>query len=145
MDSLAADWCVAGRKAAANGLVSVPRAALPVRWVWIADMINAIETHRKEADLDRKSLRSVDIFNSRWLESFGYAFAALYLLYFVILYRAGIWIVGRAGLAIYTDFAAWWAAGMQALHADPSALYDPGKFANIQSALFGPGEAFYPN
>ncbi len=108
-------------------------------------MINAVETHPKEADLDRKRSRSLDIFKSRWLQSFGYAFAALYLLYFVILYRAGSWIVGSTGLPIYTDFGAWWAAGMQALHADPAALYDPDEFAKIQSALFGPGGGFYPN
>jgi arabinofuranan 3-O-arabinosyltransferase len=107
-------------------------------------MINAVETHRKAADLDRKRSR-VDIFNSRWLQTFGYAFAALYLVYFVILDRTGSWIVGSTGLPIYTDFGAWWAAGMQALHGNPAALYDPEEFAKIQSALFGPGEAFYPN
>jgi arabinofuranan 3-O-arabinosyltransferase len=107
-------------------------------------MSNAVETHRKAADLDRKRSR-VDIFNSRWLQTFGYAFAALYLVYFVILYRAGTWIVGSTGLPIYTDFAAWWAAGMQTLHGNPAALYDPEEFAKIQSALFGLGEACYPN
>jgi hypothetical protein len=118
---------------------------LPVKLVRIADMINAVESHRKAADLDRKPSRPVDIFNSRWLQSFGYAFASLYLLYFVIVYRAGSWIVGSTGLPIYTDFGAWWAAGMQTLHGNPAALYDPGEFAKIQSALFGPGVAFYPN
>ena len=49
------------------------------------------------------------------------------------------------GLPIYTDFGAWWAAGMHALHGNAAALYDPDEFAKIQSALFGPGEAFYPN
>jgi hypothetical protein len=118
---------------------------LPVKLVRIADMINAVENHRKEADLDRKPSRPMDIFNSRWLQSFGYAFAALYLLYFVILCRAGTWIVGSTGLPIYTDFAVWWAAGAQALSGNPAALYDPEEFAKIQSALFGPGQAFYPN
>jgi hypothetical protein len=108
-------------------------------------MINAVESRRTESDLDQKPSRRVDIFNSRWLQSFGYAFALLYLLYFVILYRAGTWIVGGTGLPIYTDFGAWWAAGMQALHGNPAALYDPEEFAKIQSALFGPGSAFYPN
>jgi hypothetical protein len=108
-------------------------------------MINAVESRRTESDLDQKPSRRVDIFNSRWLQSFGYAFASLYLLYFVILYRAGTWIVGGTGLPIYTDFGAWWAAGMQALHGNPAALYDPEEFAKIQSALFGPGPAFYPN
>jgi arabinofuranan 3-O-arabinosyltransferase len=107
-------------------------------------MINAVETHPKAADLDRKRSR-VDIFNSRWLQTFGYAFAALYLVYFVILYRTGSWVVGGTGLPIYTDFGAWWAAGMQALHGNPAALYDPDEFAKIQSALFGTGDAFYPN
>ena len=108
-------------------------------------MINAVESRRKAADLDRKPSGPVDIFNNLWLQSFGYAFAALYLLYFVILYRAGSWIVGSTGLPIYTDFAAWWAAGIQALHGNAAALYDPEEFAKIQSALFAPGEAFYPN
>ncbi len=107
-------------------------------------MVNAVETLRKAADLYRKPSR-VDIFNSRWLQTFGYALAALYLLYFVIVYRAGSWIVGSTGLPIYTDFAVWWAAGMQVLHGNPAALYDPGEFMKIQSALFGPGEAFYPS
>jgi hypothetical protein len=111
----------------------------------VAYMINDAQTHRQEAALDRKPSRPVDIFNSWWLQSFGYAFAALYLLYFVIVYRAGSWIVGSTGLPIYTDFAAWWAAGIQALHGNPAALYDPEEFAKIQSALFGPGQAFYPN
>ena len=130
---------------AAAGCVSVPRAALPVKLVRIADMINAVESHRKEADLERKPSWPVDIFNNRWLQSFGFAFAALYLLYFVILYRAGSWIVGSSGLPIYTDFGAWWASGMQALQGNAAALYDPDEFAKIQSALFGSGGAFYPN
>jgi hypothetical protein len=108
-------------------------------------MINVVESHRKEADLDRKPSRAVDIFNSRWLQLFGYAFAALYLLYFLILCRAGTWIVDSTGLPIYTDFAAWRAAGMQVLHGNPAALYDPEEFAKIQSTLFGPSQAFYPN
>jgi hypothetical protein len=122
--------------------VSVPRAALPVKLVRIADMINAVESHRKAADLERKPLRAVDIFNSRWLQSFGYALAALYLLYFVIVYRAGSWIVGSTGLPIYTDFAVFWAAGMQTLHGNPAALYDSGEFMKVQAALFPPGDAF---
>jgi arabinofuranan 3-O-arabinosyltransferase len=123
----------------------VPRAALPVKLVRIADMINAVESHRKAADLERKPLRAVDIFNSRWLQSFGYALAALYLLYFVIVYRAGSWIVGSTGLPIYTDFAVFWAAGMQTLHGNPAALYDSGEFMKVQAALFPPGDAFYPS
>jgi hypothetical protein len=108
-------------------------------------MINAAESHRREADLDRKPSPPVDIFNSRWLESFGWAFAALYLLYFVILYRAGTWILDTTGLPIYTDFGVWWAAGTQTLHGNPAALYDPAEFMKVQTALFPSGEAFYPS
>ena len=108
-------------------------------------MINAVESHLKEADLDRKPSRSVDIFNSRWLQLFGFAFAMLYVVYFVIVYRAGSWIVGSTGLPIYTDFAVFWAAGMQTLHGNFAALYDSGEFMKVQAALFPPGDAFYPS
>jgi len=91
------------------------------------------------------SRRSVDIFTGWWLQSFGYALAALYLLYFVILYRAGTWIVNGDGLPIYTDFANAWAAGMQALHGNAAALYDPAELAKVHTALFGPTPFFYPN
>ncbi len=42
-------------------------------------MIYAAERHRRETNPDRKPSRAVDIFKSWWLQSFGYAFAALYL------------------------------------------------------------------
>src|SRR5271169_1775872 len=108
-------------------------------------MIYAVRSHRRETNPDRKPSWSVDIFKCRWLQSFGYALAALYLLFFIIVYRAGTWIVDSAGLPIYTDFGLWWAAGMQALHGNPAALYDPSELAKIQAALFGPGGDFYPN
>ena len=91
-----------------------------------------------------KSRRSVDIFTGWWLQSFGYALAALYLLYFVILYRAGTWIVNGNGLPIYTDFANAWAAGIQALHGNAAALYDPAELAKVHAALFGPTAFDYP-
>jgi glycosyl transferase family 87 len=91
------------------------------------------------------SRRSVDIFTGWWLRSFGYALAALYLLYFVILYRAGTWIVNGDGLPIYTDFANAWAAGMQALQGNAAALYDQAELAKVHTALFGPTAFFYPN
>ncbi len=67
------------------------------------------------------------------------------MLYFVILYRAGTWIVGKSGLPIYTDFANQWAAGMLALHGDALAFADPTVFAKVQSLLFGQGSLPYPN
>ena len=91
------------------------------------------------------SRRSVDIFTGWWLQSFGYALAALYLLYFFILYRSGTWIVNGNGLPIYTDFANAWAAGIQALHGNAAALYDPAELAKVHAALFGPTSFSYPN
>ena len=108
-------------------------------------MADAFESRRREVNVDRKPSRPVDIFQGEWLQLFGYALAALYLVFFVILYRAGTWIVNATGLPIYTDFGIAWAAGMQALHGNPAALYDPGELAKLQAALFGTGEAFYPN
>lgn len=87
-------------------------------------MTHALEKLRRELIFERKPSRSVDIFQDEWLQLFGLALAALYLVYFVILYRAGSWIVGNTGLPIYTDFAVFWAAGMQTLHGNPAALYD---------------------
>ena len=101
-------------------------------------MINAIGGLRRDAD-------PVNIFKHRWLQSFGYALAILYLLYFVGLYRAGTWIVHSSGRPIYTDFAVWWMGGKQALHGYAATLYDPVEYARIQTALFRPGEAFYLN
>jgi arabinofuranan 3-O-arabinosyltransferase len=97
------------------------------------------------APAEQKSARSADIFADWWLQSFGYALAALYLLYFISLYRAGTWIVDRTGLPIYTDFGNIWTAGMQALHGNAAALYDPVELAKIKAALFGPTTFFYPN
>ena len=101
-------------------------------------MINAIGGLRRDAD-------PINIFKHRWLQSFGYALAILYLLYFVGLYRAGTWIVHSTGRPIYTDFAVWWMGGKQALHGYAATLYDPVEYARIQTALFPPGEAFYLN
>jgi arabinofuranan 3-O-arabinosyltransferase len=94
---------------------------------------------------DKKSSRRPDIFTDWWLQSFGYALAALYLIFFAILYRDGTWIIDKAGLPIYTDFGNAWMAGMQALRGNAAALYDPGQLARIQAALFEPTPFFYPN
>ncbi len=63
-------------------------------------MTEALERLQVEADSDRRTRRRPDIFAAWWLESFGYTLAALYLFYFVILYRAGTWIIGKTGLPI---------------------------------------------
>jgi arabinofuranan 3-O-arabinosyltransferase len=114
---------------------------LSQRWI-VTDTLDSLHTGTAPVG---KSRRSVDIFTGWWLQSFGYALAALYLLYFVILYRAGTWIVNGNGLPIYTDFANAWAAGIQALHGNAAALYDPAEVAKVHNALFGPTSFLYPN
>src|SRR5262249_34709905 len=71
--------------------------------------------------------------------------AALYLLYFVMVYRAGSWIVDSTGLPIYTDFGNAWLGGTQALHGNATALYDPAELAKLKDAVFRPTPFLYPN
>jgi hypothetical protein len=102
-----------------------------------------LEEPHVETVRHRRPRRHPDIFVAWWLQSFGYTLAALYLLYFVILFRAGSWIVGKTGLPIYTDFGFFWMAGIQALHGNTAALYDPAELAKIQAALFQPSNFIY--
>jgi arabinofuranan 3-O-arabinosyltransferase len=108
-------------------------------------MTEAIERLGGHAGQDREARRSPNIFTDWWLQSFGFALAALYLIYFAILYRAGTWITDKAGLPIYTDFGNAWMAGMQVLRGNAAALFDPSRLAKIQAALFAPTSYFYPN
>src|SRR5271157_728087 len=84
---------------------------------------------------------SFSIFRASRLQLYGYALALIYAVALIHYYLARAWIVDNTGLPIYTDFAVWWAGGMQALHGNPAALYDPAEFDKIQAALFRPGEA----
>jgi arabinofuranan 3-O-arabinosyltransferase len=88
---------------------------------------------------------SFSIFSASRLQLYGYALALIYATAFIHFYRSGAWIVDNSRLPIYTDFAVWWAGGMQALHGNPAVLYDPNEFDKIQAALFRPGEAVYLN
>jgi len=88
---------------------------------------------------------SLRIFTASRLQLYGYALALIYAAALIHFYLARAWIVDNAGLPIYTDFAVWWAGGMQALHGNAAALYDPSEFDKIQAALFRPGEAVYLN
>ena len=106
-------------------------------------MHDAVKSRRREVNIDLKPSRSVNIFQDAWLQSFGYAFAALYLVYFVILYRAGTWIVNAAGSPIYSEFTPCWVAGLQALHGNVASLADPDEFLRVQNALLGTQEASY--
>jgi len=108
-------------------------------------MIEAVEIRHREAHPDRKRPRAVDIFKDWWFQSFGYALVALYLIYFVILYRAGSWIIDSTGLPIYTDFACGWIAALEAARGHAASLYDPAKFVEMQAVLVGPSDGIYPN
>jgi hypothetical protein len=92
-----------------------------------------------------KSRPRADIFKGWWLQSFGLALAALYLLYFLSLYRGGNWIIGRTGLPIYTDFGFFWVAGIEALNGNVPALYDPTELTRLQAAFFQPSDFIYLN
>src|SRR5215467_2410386 len=104
----------------------------------IADLPTGIQA-------DVKFSRSLGIFAEWKLQVYGYAVAAIYAAFLVSVYRAGTWIVTSGWLPIYTDFACAWAAAVQALHADATALYDPVEFVKVQAALVGPRDYFYPN
>jgi arabinofuranan 3-O-arabinosyltransferase len=108
-------------------------------------MTGAVERLGTDAGRHRQTSRAPNIFADWWLQSFGFALAALYALYFIILYQAGSWIAGKTGLPIYTDFGNLWMAGTQALHGNTAALYDPAELAKLKAALFAPTAFFYPN
>ncbi|MBV9374644.1 MAG: DUF2029 domain-containing protein [Alphaproteobacteria bacterium] len=108
-------------------------------------MTEAFAYRRREIGSRSNLSQRVNIFQDWWLQSFGYALAALYLTYFVILYRAGSWIVDGAGRPIYTDFACAWTAALQATSGHAASLYDPAKFVQIQAAVVGPSDYIYPN
>jgi hypothetical protein len=108
-------------------------------------MTDTFENPHRGINGGEKRSPPVDIFQDWWLESYGYALAALYLIYFVILYRSGTWIVNVTGLPIYTDFACGWAATLQAIHGHAASLYDPAKFVEMQRAMVAASDYIYPN
>ena len=106
-------------------------------------MTQAFESRRKELVVDRKPSRPVNIFQGEWLQLFGFALATLYLVYFVILYRAGTWVVDATGSPIYSEFTPFWVAGLQALHGNVASLADPVEFLRVQNALLETDQASY--
>jgi hypothetical protein len=108
-------------------------------------MTDTFENPHRGIDGGGKRSPPVDIFQDWWLESFACALAALYLIYFAILYRSGTWIVNVTGLPIYTDFACGWVAALQAIHGHAASLYDPAKFAEMQAAMVAASDYIYPN
>ncbi len=107
-------------------------------------VIDSAENRRGEGGLVRRASRPVNIFTGWWLTSFGLALAALYLIYFCILYRAGTWIADRHGQPIFTDFGNAWTAGTAALEGHAAALYDPAALAKSQASLFPRSGHDYP-
>jgi arabinofuranan 3-O-arabinosyltransferase len=85
------------------------------------------------------------LFRASRLQLYGYAVAAIYVLFLVSVYRAGTWILDTKGVPIYTDFACAWAAALAAVQGQAALLYDPARFVEMQAALIRPGEYFYPN
>jgi arabinofuranan 3-O-arabinosyltransferase len=108
-------------------------------------MSETLRCHLRKGGAHTSPSPRVNIFQDWWLQSFCYALAALYLVYFVILIRAGSWIVDAAGQPIYTDFACAWTAAIQATSGHAASLYDPSKFVQIQAAVVGSSDYIYPN
>ena len=95
--------------------------------------------------VDNKVARALGIFVEWRLHAYGYATAVIYAAFLIAVWRAGTWLVDRAGVPIYTDFACAWAAAVQALRGDAALLYDPAEFVKVQAALVGPRDYFYPH
>ena len=93
----------------------------------------------------RRCSRPLGLLTASRLHLYGYGVAAIYAAFLVAVYKAGSWVVDSKGVPVYSDFACAWIAGLQALHGQAASLYDPAKFVEIQSALVGPKDYFYPN
>jgi hypothetical protein len=108
-------------------------------------MNGTLESLREARTRDHRQPRLLGIFAAWRLEAYGYGIAVVYLTVFVHFYWAGAWIVDRAGVPVYTDFACAWAATVQALHGAAVSLYDPTEFVKIQMTLLGMNDPLYPN
>jgi hypothetical protein len=107
-------------------------------------MIDTADNRRSGTGPVGSASRPVNVFTGWWLTSFGVALAALYLIYFLILFRAGTWILDKHGLPIFTDFGNAWTAATEALHGHAAAVYDPARLPKAQALLF-PGTRYaYP-
>jgi arabinofuranan 3-O-arabinosyltransferase len=95
--------------------------------------------------LDLQTPRLLGIFAAWRLRAYSLGIAVVYAVVFIHVYRGGGWIVTSEGAPIYTDFITGWVAGVQALRGNVAALYDPGEFLKIQTALLGSQPFFYPN
>jgi hypothetical protein len=91
----------------------------------------------------KQSPRLLGIFAAWRLQAYGYTVAAVYAASFLYAYRLGVWLVDNSGTPRLNDFVQQWIGGTQALHGETSALYDPSRFASLQTALVGPTDTFY--
>jgi hypothetical protein len=88
---------------------------------------------------------SFSIFTASRLQLYGYALALIYATAFIHFYWAKAWILDYSGVPLYGDFTDAWVAGWHALNAKAAQLYDSNEFVNIQKALLGARDYFYPN
>jgi Glycosyltransferase family 87 len=108
-------------------------------------MSDALEVARTKNGSAGGSPRLFGLFAGWRLRAYGGAVAIVYAFNFTYVFWGGGWIVTRAGAPIYTDFTTCWVAGLEALHRNVAALYDPAEFAKIQTALLGAQDFLYPN
>jgi hypothetical protein len=106
---------------------------------------DARRTFRPGTYSDGHSPGLLGIFAAWRLRAYCGAIAIVYAFVFIYVWQGGGWIVTSEGAPIYTDFTTFWAGGMQALHGDAAALYDPAEFLKTQTALLGAQSFLYPN
>jgi arabinofuranan 3-O-arabinosyltransferase len=95
--------------------------------------------------MDNASPRVLGIFRAPRLQAYAYLLVAIYAGLLTVGYIAGTWVVDRAGMPVYTDFATIWVAGVEALHRQVAMLYDMVDYVRIQAALLGPVKIEYYN
>jgi len=108
-------------------------------------MSETLEYPRVEADRSQPSTHPPTVFVPWRLYAYGFILAAFYCVFFLSLYRAGIWLVDSKGVPINTDFTNFWIAGLQALRGQTALLCDPVEITRLQQALVGTGHYVFDN
>src|SRR5438128_2495203 len=111
----------------------------------IQDKVNNGPGQRPNPLIDRRPPRLLGIFAAWRLRAYSCGVAVVYSVVFIHVFRGGGWIVSGTGAPLYTDYTTAWVAGVQALHGNVAALYDPAEFLQIQTALLGSQDLLYPN
>src|SRR5215831_931745 len=106
-------------------------------------MSETVEIFQTRLAHNRRFARPLMILAAPRLQAYGYTLAAVYAVLFTLMYKAGVWPVDAQGVPVYTDFMNFWFAGLQALHGETTALYDPETITKIQQALVGAGHYVY--